>query len=436
MKIEIGLDEQGFKGKILEYLHKRLGKNINENVIGHLEKKRYISELYQDYINGKLMQNDSLIDGAMDGFVEEYEDLEKLTGKQDKSPRTKAAETIMDSLSPKTVKYFKCISAILAKEAEQLSVVRNFRQSFLQESNNYLLKSEEIGSWLLSKGTSIYNHNTCPYGGIDYYSLQRMVAPRTTAVDDLDDEICITKKKLKSLFYYDGKGWIAVKSDSTPLKELRHVVHHLQMRYRWWDEPDIVELVLSGKMPTIMGIDGTIEGHAEHYIDSYEKVNKRRKNAIHIVTNMRADLVNQKISLEISPILSPEEVKKIYREARCHLFKSKQLHLIRDKSLALIIFCAEHDIGLPWEELRKKWDEMHGIGNEAEVDGKRRSKGKKRKWIYGDKMGSAKIFSRDVRKAWKKIRGLPYLPSKKKSDFSIDDLKGELPNVTHLYDSL
>ena len=39
MKIEIGLDEQGFKGKILEYLHKRLGKNINENVIGHLEKK-------------------------------------------------------------------------------------------------------------------------------------------------------------------------------------------------------------------------------------------------------------------------------------------------------------------------------------------------------------------------------------------------------------
>lgn len=382
---------ENFRQELITRAEKKLRRSLNPSVVRLLEDDRFFCDLYEDYQLGHG------INSIRDQLLSKYKEVEKrfkeYATQQTKKTQPEKVITGDDHLLKERL---LCLSKIIGEEAGKRPDVIWFRKNFLDSPPKPLLTLEDIPDW------------------IDQYVSTESIRAKTKrslrmkeycdwevlrAVYDLTYPA--PWKPPLTGFRPDPPFQIAVVCvpyDHEVLQWLKKLTNVLIHRYSWWKEHEAVGFALTGEVPEIP--KGRILSSSKPVPDM-RQIHPDRKKAIELalLDNWdrlpEYDIVNLKIKLELNPFMSPNEVINEYKAARKDIFPQRQIHPIRGKAIELALFCAEHDTpDMTWDGLMNCWNTTPE---------------RKIKWRYKN----YRTFCRDVRRAWKQIRGVPYSKEKR-----------------------
>ncbi|NPV80168.1 MAG: hypothetical protein HPY52_07810 [Firmicutes bacterium] len=268
------------------------------------------------------------------------------------------------------------LAQIWAIEASRLPEVISFRQEILQ---GRLLQLEEIDTWVKQQLAQ-------KQGGARWVkvALPANVEPKNSRDFSCLQSILSLPEKAKAawpiewsvdILEYPGTDkWVnkVPVPHFGPLRRLKDLASCLQGIAPLWQEAQAVAFVLCDVVPALPKARGTL-----HF----------------------SSIGPARVTLELDPRLSSQEVAKLYVRVRRDVFDGWDRPMT-EKHLSLSIFLAENP-GIAWRELMAIWNRKFP------------------EWIYSD----WRVFSRDARAAWQRITGREYprRPSGKK--------KGETSNA-------
>ncbi|MEW6572939.1 MAG: hypothetical protein AB1374_04840 [Bacillota bacterium] len=309
---------------------------------------------YAGYVHSALDEQEAVED-LLD-FIRKQAEIHKKasTRKQTKGSRVETREIPPDHR-------LVVLSEIIAAEAARLPEVLNFREKVL---GGNLLPLDKVPSWIeKQKGkATVYVKVPLPHKPEDLRDWFISLA----TIPEEERPVWPVEYQTETLAYpVPGDNWVhrvPIDKDS-PLGHLKQVVTKLTTRYPWWQEAQAVAFVLTGAVPLLP---------------------KAR------VTTSYYSHMPPRITLELDPRLSSQEVAEIYVKARNEVFRGRD-KLMTEKHLTLAVFLAENATGETWTELMAKW-------NHARPE-----------WEYTD----YRWFCRDARAAFKRVTGRDWTPPAK-----------------------
>ena len=252
------------------------------------------------------------------------------------------------------------LSDLTAKQAATEKSVVTFRRQHLNER---LLKGEEVVEWITRHAAeeapaSRYLRIPVP-DGYDLISRNRRIIVEPLL--SISDTSPVTHVGMELLSYAaPGDQWvrrIPVKYGGV-LDRLRMVSEYLARRFPW-EEAQASKFVLTGSIPVLSSLRGEIRMAFSQPISS-------------------------RISMEIDPTLTPEEVAEQYKKLRASLIGARYRSM-SEKHLRLAEFYGgDKSEGTTWTALMDKWNNSQDRG-----------------WEY-DRFES---FARDCKQAWQRLMG-------------------------------
>jgi len=226
------------------------------------------------------------------------------------------------------------LSRLYAMEAEDRPDVRQFRARHLGGNT---LKWEDIDGWIRTEAEaegpcSQYVEVALPEGATVKGTLGALRAESDVPLRDLHVEGGVRAEFLR--YAVPGKDRVRVVPVRAGgvLDELRRLAEGLTRSYSWTSDQATV-FVLAGGTPYMVGIRAKTQVQTEHPAAS-------------------------KITLEIDPVVAPQEVLKTYSLLRQKVLKGTYRPLSA-KHLQLALFAAERRPDVTWAKIMQEWNETH-----------------------------------------------------------------------------
>lgn len=289
----------------------------------------------------------------IDYLVEKYREFEGVAG-QLFQPEENAVDT-----GPRQMR-LAILAGLAARLAATEESVKAFRRQHL---NDRLLTPEGVAQWISRQATedgpaSRFLRVPIPDG---YEPVRRNGGIYTEPPLTISDGITAIQVEVELLSYmYPDDQWahkIPVRHGGR-LDELRVVSKALARRYTW-QEAQATNFVLTGISPQLSSLRG----------------------GMRIVFNQP---ISSRITMEIDPTLTPEEVAERYKNLRARLIGARYRSMT-EKHLRLAEFYGgQKPQGMTWAALMHEWNHSQG-----------------RRWEYK----RFENFARDCKQAWSRLMG-------------------------------
>ena len=299
-------------------LARRLGHEPKEKIWDRLVEEDYVREVWEET-------------AEPDYLEEKYREFERIP-----EPLLQPRKSTTDS-GLRQIR-LQILSDLTARQAATEQSVITFRRQHLTEG---LLKREQVDEWITRQSrkdgpTSRYLRVPIP----DDCELVRrdgsiLIEPPLT----ISDTSSVTQVETEVLSYASPDDqWvrrIPVKHRGT-LDRLSVVSKALARRYTWWEAQATV-FVLTGKSPLLSSLRGGVRITFSQPISS-------------------------RITMEIDPTLTPEEVAQHYKKLRASLIGARYRSM-SEKHLRLAEFYGGHKPeGTTWAALMQKWNHSQDRG--------------------------------------------------------------------------
>ena len=321
-------------------LARRLGHGPKEEVWNRLVEEDYVREVWEET-------------AEIDYLEEKYREFERIP-KPLLQPRKSTTDSGLRQLR------LQILSDLTARQAATEKSVITFRRQHLTEG---LLKREQVDEWITRQAgedglASRYLRVPIPD---DCELVRRDGCILTEPLLTISDTTAGTQVDVELLSYaLPDDQWIRrhpVKHGGT-LDRLRVVSKALARRYTWWEAQATV-FVLTGDSPLLSSLRGGIRMAFSQPISS-------------------------RITMEIDPTLTPEEVAVRYKKLRASLIGARYRSM-SEKHLRLAEFYRGHKPeGTTWAALMDKWNRSQDRG-----------------WGYN----RFETFARDCKRAWERLMG-------------------------------
>lgn len=283
-------------------------------------------------IAGEYQKLDRLMEKAAERFSR------KKKSSEDPPPVMLDADVVIDELTDEAdpaAGRELALSELMAVEASGLEDVVSFRKDVLDER---LLAPDEIEPWVTERAREegqptfiLQSRQSLPEG--HKLSFDGKTRVRLTPPVKLD-ELGVRELTYEVLWYLGAhEPWprmVPVKEGGT-LDRLRQVSDRLSTIYPW-EAHQASTFVLTGKPPLVAMVTAT----------------------------PKIDLKNparSRIEMKIDPAARPEQVMKVYREARARIASGDRIRTQSIKHLRLAVFLAQSPDGESWEERMRRWNE-------------------------------------------------------------------------------
>ena len=326
--------------EIRSALARRLGHEPKEAVWNRLVEDDHVREVWLDI-------------AEIDYLEEKYCEFNRI-------PRelSQPAKSSMDNGNRQL--RLQILSDLTARQAAKEKGVKTFRQQHL---TGRLLKREEVGKWIERQAAvdgpaSRYLRIPIPDG---YEPIRRNGRTFTEPTLTISDTSPATHVDVELLAYASPDDqWvrrIPVKHGGT-LDRLRALSQLLARRYKWMEAQATI-FVLTDVSPLLSSLRGGFR------IEFNQPISSR-------------------ITMEIDPTLTPEEVAKQYKKLRASLIGARYRSL-SEKHLRLAEFYRGHKPdGTTWAKLMEEWNHSQD-----------------REWRYI----RFETFARDCKQAWQRLMG-------------------------------
>ena len=318
----------------------RLGHGPKEEVWDRLVEEDYVREVWEET--------------AEIGYLEEkYREFNRVPTRLLR-PSKSAKDSGLRKIR------LQILSDLTARQAATEKSVIAFRQQYLAEG---LLKRQEVVGWITDKAAeegpaSRYLRVPIPDGHEPIRRNGRIVTEPPLTISDRISAIQVEVELLS--YTSPDDQWvrkIPVKHGGT-LDKLRVVSKALARRYTW-SEALATVFVLTGKSPLLSSLRG----------------------GIRMVFNQH---ISSRISMEIDPTLTPDEVAERYKKLRSS-FIGVRYRSMSEKHLRLAEFYGgQKPEGTTWIALMDKWN-----------------RSQRRGWEYN----RFETFARDCKQAWGRLMG-------------------------------
>jgi hypothetical protein len=340
------------KLQLYDELRLALGKELNPDICAFLEKRGTVRDRLEDAERRDL-------EAAVADLLDDYRAVAELVAKTRNRRRGGVAAREIPA-DPRAW----ALGRILALEAARLPDVLRFRHEVL---NDQLLRPEEVSTWIGKQAEEDGPATWQMAGGEDWLHLipETLAYPVSLPAGVAD---------------WTGEALERFGDDPTPLRyparegvarlpiplegvlgNLKRVAETLTRRYPVWHEATAVEFILTGETPP--------------------------PRLAYLTTRHVASLpALDTVTLEVSPRLSPFEVKRLYAEVRGELLgDGRRDRPPSEHRVALGLFAAEHNDGRSWREAMDAWNASHH-GRQYEA-------------------GDWRRFARDCRVGYERITG-------------------------------
>ena len=321
-------------------LARRLGHEPEEEVWGRLVEEDYVREVWEGT-------------AEIDYLEEKYREFNRIS-----RPLLQPQKSAIDS-GLRRIR-LQILSGLTARQAANEKSVITFRRQYLTGG---LLKLEEVVEWITRQATedgpaSTYLRVAIPDG---YELVRRNGRVITEPLLTISNPTSVTKVEAELLSYTSPEDqwarWISVKHGGT-LDSLRVVSKALARRYTWWEAHATV-FVLTGIIPLLSSLRG----------------------GVRVAYNQP---ISSRITMEIDPTLTPEEVAQHYKKLRASLIGARYRSM-SEKHMRLAEFYRGHKPeGTTWTALMDEWNRSQD-----------------RSWGYS----RFETFARDCKRAWERLMG-------------------------------
>ena len=321
-------------------LEGRLGREPKEEIWDRLVEEDYVREVWEET-------------AAIDYLEKTYREFDRVPDELLQPP-----QNATDSGTRQT--RLQILSDLTARRAATEKGVVAFRQQHLTEG---LLKREEVVEWITRQAedegpASRYLRVPVPDGHELVRRNGRITTEPPLTISDTASAIQVEMELLS--YSAPDDQWvqrIPVKHGGT-LDELRMLGRLLARRFAW-QEVQATTFILTGISPLLSSLRGGIRMAFSQPISS-------------------------RISMEIDPTLTPEEVAEQYKKLRAPLIGARYRSM-SEKHLKLAEFFGGHKPeGMTWAALMNKWNQSQDRG-----------------WDYD----RYETFARDCNQAWGRLMG-------------------------------
>ena len=321
-------------------LTRRLGHEPKEEIWNRLVEEDYVRDVWLQI-------------AEIDGLEKDYRQFSRMPRFLLRPPKSAA-----DSGSRQI--RFQILSDLIAHQAAAEKGVILFRRQHLTER---LLKREEVVEWIARQAEEdgpASRHVRFPIPG-DHELTRRngrfIIEPPLT----ISDIPPATQFEVELLSYasheHKSDEFVPVRHGGT-LDRLRMLSKSLARRYAW-QEAQATTFVLTGKTPLLSGLRG---GFRMRFGQPFAS----------------------RITMDIDPTLTPEEVAEQYKKLRARLIGTRYRSMT-EKHLRLAEFYGGHKPeGTTWVALMDKWNHSQ-----------------KKNWRYN----RFEAFARDCKQAWHRLMG-------------------------------
>ena len=326
--------------EIREALARRLGREPKEEIWDRLVEEDYVREVWEET-------------AEIDYLEVKYRQFARVPNVLLQPPRG-ASESGSRQIR------IQILSDLTAHQAATEKSVVDFRRQHLTEG---LLKREEVVEWIKRQAAaegaaSRYLRVPIPDG---YEPIRRNGGILVEPVLAISETSPATQVEMELLSYGSPDDqWVRrvpVKHGGT-LDKLKEISESLARRFTW-KEAQATTFVLTGMSPLLSSLRGEIRMAFSQPISS-------------------------RISMEIDPTLTPEEVAEEYKKLRALLIGARYRSMSQ-KHLRLAEFYGGHKPeGTTWTALMNKWNHQQDRG-----------------WEYN----RFETFARDCKKAWERLMG-------------------------------
>ena len=322
----------------------RLGREPKEEIWDRLVEEAYVHDVWLE--------------------IDEIDDLEEKYREFNRVPEhlLQPPKNAIDS-GPRQTR-FQILSDLTARQAATEKGVIAFRRQRLTEG---LIKREEVVEWITRQAAdegpaSRYLRVPIPDG---YKPIRRNGRIVTEPLLTISDTTSAIQVEIELLSYAaPDDQWvrrISVRHGGT-LYELRMLGRSLARRFTW-QEAQATTFILTGISPLLSSLRGGIRMALSRPISS-------------------------RISMDIDPTLTPEEVAEQYKKLRASLIGARYRSM-SEKHLRLAEFYGGHKPeGMTWAALMNKWNHSQDRG-----------------WDYD----RYETFARDCNQAWRRLMGWDFL---------------------------
>ena len=325
---------------VREALTRRLGHEPSAVIWNRLEEKFYFGEPWAE-------------PSGIDFLLAEYRELERIPEDLLQPPEN-AVET-----APRQTR-FAILAGVIANQAATEQSVIDFRRLYLDDR---LLSPEEVPQWVTKQAeedgpATQFLTVPIPDGHESVMGIEGIVTDPPLTIAGTTTAIQVAVELLS--YAYPGDQWaqmIAVRHGGT-LDRLRLVSKAMAKRYRW-PEAQATNFVLTGIGPPLSSLRG----------------------GFHMVPNQP---ISSRITMDIDPTLTPEEVAERYKKLRASLIGARYRSM-SVKHLRLAEFYKGHKpVGKTWTALMNEWNDNQG-----------------NRWEYK----RFENFARDCKQAWSRLMG-------------------------------
>ena len=327
-------------GEIRAALSRRLGYEPNEEVWAWLVDQDYVREIWEETAEIEYLE-------------EKYREFDRIR------ERLHQPEKSANDTGPRQTR-LQILSDLFARQAATEKSVVTFRHQHLTEG---LLKREEVVEWIARQAAeegSASRYLRFPIPD-DYELIRRsgvfMIDPPLT----ISHISYATQVEVELLSYASADDqWvqrIPVWHGGT-LDTLRILSRMLARRYKW-QEVQATTFILTDKNPMLSSVRGEVRMAFNQPVSS-------------------------RVTMDIDPTLTPEEVAEQYKKLRAGLIGTRYRSMT-EKHLRLAEFYGGHKPeGTTWAALMDKWNHSQDKG-----------------WRY-DRF---EVFARDCKQAWHRLMG-------------------------------
>ena len=321
-------------------LASRLGYGPKEQIWDRLVEEDYVREVWEET-------------AEIDYLEEKYREFNRISGRLLQPPKSSTDSGLRKIR-------LQLLSDLTARHAETEKSVVAFRRQHLTEG---LLKRQEVVEWITRQAkkdglASRYLKVPVPDGYEPIRRSGRIVTEPPLTISDTTSAVQI-EMKLLSYAAHDDQ-WvqrIPVRHGGT-LDQLRMLCESLARRFTW-QEAQAATFILTGISPLLSSLRGGIRMAFSQPISS-------------------------RITMEIDPTLTPEEVVEQYKKLRAPLIGARYRSM-SEKHLRLAEFYGGHKPkGTTWTALMNKWNHSQDRG-----------------WDYH----RFEAFARDCTQAWRRLIG-------------------------------
>jgi hypothetical protein len=294
--------------ELKKLLRGALGKEPDDAIWQSLVRRRHVSTALAD----------SETDGrdlAVADLLDAYRDEEQIRAEA-RAPRRRDGEPKPRAITPDLSA--TALAVLMTKRAERLAYVQSFRREVLR---GRLLKADKTQGWIRRQAKRD--------GDATWHTTKR------PAVADWPAESESVPETLR--YRSDGRTRVALIRIDGTLGRLKRVARELMRAFPTWTETDAVQFVLTGEMPLPLLANVTIRRHG------------------HLPAT-------DSIVIEVNPRVSPQEVVKLYQDARGGRSRSigkagKEGERTREHRLKLGLFADAHNDGqMTWPEVMAAWN--------------------------------------------------------------------------------